>query len=532
MMNEEQVKQNGSGYEFAGMLGAAYRLSAEVGREVEALLKSNRERPLSQEEGRTLIRRAVHAIREGAIQRDDRETIAALSGDLDRLVERILRENGDVASTNVDQNGIIKTLSLEDHNGIAVRQVFPRPMFQGIEVPMDSGFVRTRDIKLWDENERLEIHLAQFQHEHGRKPSHEEILAILLGQTVLPGVMAKDEFQIQDLARSIAVNGVRKPPIIDVDGTLLDGNRRLAACLLVLNSPEFTSDERRRVERIFVWQLTKYATPNEREAVVVSLNFESECKKDWPDYVRARKVTDAWQAMLNLELRPPGSQRQRELKRKLARQFAYGNDVNKVNRFLKMMQWSDDFEDYLINERELDKYQVQHGASEHFQYFDELSKGDTAGGVAHTLNQDTTFKHLVFDLLYDDKFKNWNLVRNLRYNDADVRASLENARDQKCNTKGDLEDVQDDISAALTAARMRQRDQRVLGADTRIKVFVDWLVQLPMDAFHKEVKTPTLEALLGALKNVDAVVKTRREFEAERAAARANSEVLLFPEEI
>ena len=53
----------------------------------------------------------------------------------------------------------------------------------------------------------------------------------------------------------------------------------MAACNLILFGDEFDTSQRKRVEHIFVWQLTEDATPEEKEAVVVSLNFEPEFKK-------------------------------------------------------------------------------------------------------------------------------------------------------------------------------------------------------------------------------------------------------------
>src|SRR5437660_496758 len=83
-----------------------------------------------------------------------------------------------------------------------------------------------------------------------RRRTGEELLDIMLGNIQLPGVKEEDQFAIHELARSIAANGVRKPPIIDIDGKLLDGNRRVTACRLVLDSQDFTIEEKKRAEWI------------------------------------------------------------------------------------------------------------------------------------------------------------------------------------------------------------------------------------------------------------------------------------------
>src|SRR5207244_13582907 len=122
------------------------------------------------------------------------------------------------------------TLTLGSWNGSTAGPVRPRPVFHGRDVPMNSGFVNTADIGLWDGNARLDIHIGHFRQQHGRGPAPEELLDIMLSRMPLIGLAEKNQFEIIELARSIAINGVRKPPILDTDGTLLDGNRRVAAC--------------------------------------------------------------------------------------------------------------------------------------------------------------------------------------------------------------------------------------------------------------------------------------------------------------
>ncbi|MGH9904909.1 MAG: hypothetical protein ACRD8U_04900, partial [Pyrinomonadaceae bacterium] len=376
-------------------------------------------------------------------------------------------------------------VELSGRNGINPGPVFPTPCFHEIEVAMRSGFVKTGDIQLWPENVRLDLHLRQFQQRNGRGPDHSELLDIMLSKMDLPGLLEvpgvssreqKDQFAIDKLARSIANNGVRKPPILDIDGTLLDGNRRVAACWYILNNDEFDSKQKHRAEHIFVWQLTEHATDDQRSAVVVSLNFEDDCKEEWPEYVRAQKVFEEWQALLQLETRAPGTQRQAELKRSLSRKFALGPDTSVVNRYLKMVEWATEFEDYHINQKLRDEFEVKHRANRYFQYFDELSRGAGPGGVAHALGRDEGFKHLVFDLLFDGKFKNWRQIRELKliYDNEEAREALGRAR-----AENDPETAEDHLENAIDIARSIQASMREVGANTRIESFVKWLEELP-----------------------------------------------------
>jgi hypothetical protein len=488
--------------ELEAVIKAAYHISADVGQQVEQTLQLGREDPLCQDEAVRLLTKVITVLRRNAEASGDVAALKTLEGDVSGIVEQIIkggeriRHNGDYSAMRT-QITKPSRLELVAYNGIEPGHVLPTPWFHAREVPMRSGFVKTSAIQLWDANNRLDIHLGQFRRIHGREPHADELLSIMLSQLQLPGVTQGDQFEIVELANSIAVNGVRKPPIVDTDGTLLDGNRRVAACYYILNSDRFDSEQKRRAEYTYVWQITEHATESDREAVVVSLNFESDCKKPWPEYVKARKVYLEWQSMLAAEPRTPSSEHMRKMKRELSLKFALGPDTYTVNRYLKMIDWTNEFEEYQINDRGQDEYKVKHRANEYFQYFDELSKGTKPGSLAYELNQEDAFKHLVFDLLYQGKFKNWVLIRKLRHYDKDVRDALVKAREE-----ADLEEAQELVEAALTDAANRKRESRTVGANARVETFVKWLMDLPIGAFRDEIRPENLRLMLEALRLV------------------------------
>jgi hypothetical protein len=444
----------------------------------------------------------ITVLKRSAARRGDAATSKSLEGSIEKLIERVIstREGLDGSASEGQDRWPSRRVTLIARNRIDPGPVYPRPCFHGKEVAMNAGFIKTTDIELWDHNERLDIHLGQFRQKNGREPSAEELLDIMLSRMKLPGIEDGDQFKITELARSVAINGVRKPPIIDVDGTLLDGNRRVAACRYILSSDEFESDEKRRAEYIYVWQLTEHADDDDRNAVVVSLNFEHDCKEDWPDYVKARKVHEEWQAMLATEPRSPGPARQAEMKRALSKKFALGPDTSTVSRFLKMVDWANEFEEYHINVKGHDTYEVKHRANRYFQYFDELAKGTKPGGVAYALGQEEAFKHLVFDLLFDGKFKNWRQIRELKliYDNEEARGYLEKAK-----AAPDDEAAEEHLENAMTIARSRKAELREVGANTRIEAFVEWLEELPVRAFRDAIRPDNLKRLLKALRLVE-----------------------------
>lgn len=484
------------GKELNALLHEARAISADVEREVSELLDHAAMHPPRTDDVRRMLTRVI-----AALQRtngpEGMATATALAERLDEFVEEVARPRNPVDPVGDDADGR-SVLEIVARDGIEPGAVRPTPTFHGQDIPMDAGFVRVRDIRLWSGNERLEIHVAQFQQEFGREPSSGEVLKIMLSEEPMPGLSDDDQFKILDLARSIANNGVRKPPIIARDGTLLDGNRRIAACHLVLNSDEFTPEQRARVEWIQVWQLTEHSGPGDEELVVVSLNFEKDHKIEWSPYVKAKKVYEAWQEIITLEPRDPDRHRTAQLKRELSQRFALGPTPTVVNRYIKMMQWAEDFEEHQTLERGRDAYEVKHKMTEYFEYFDELAKGARKpDGVASVLGRDPVFKHLVYDLLFQDKFTSFRQIRDLRYvaDNSDALNGLKRARSIK-----DVEEAQDLVSIALASARTARAEVRETGVNFRIEKFVEWFEQLPIRTFRDTVEPKNIEALMRAFR--------------------------------
>lgn len=483
--------------EFKELFQEAFRVSQDAGMIIEESLKDVVNNPFSREDAEELLTAVITKIKDSARERGDNSTAQELEKNMHRLVEQALLARESILRRQLS-NSSQKVLELQPFNGVKPGPVHPRPTFHRYEVPMNCGGVKTTDILLWENNERLDIHVNQFRHVNGRGPTASELLDIMLSRMPLQGLAGKDQFKIEELARSIANNGVRKPPIIARDGTLLDGNRRVAACYYILNSDDFDSEQKKRAENVFVWQLTEHATEDDKSAVVVSLNFEPDSKQDWPEYVKAKIIYGEWQAMLARETNSPGAPRMAQMKRDLSAQFGYGNDPYMVNRYIKMVEWATDFEEHLVNDKSRNEYEVKHQASKYFQYFDELSKGTTPGGVAYTLGQNEGYKHLVFDLLFQGKFKNFTLIRNLKFHNDDVVDALIKARDTN-----DVETAQDDIEIKLNEAKAQMKESRIGNPNQRIEIFSKWLEALPISAFRDSILPGNLVKLQKALELVN-----------------------------
>jgi len=489
---------------FTELVQEAALISQDVADRVADALQIGREQPLDVGEAQRLLTKVVEVLADSVEARGDTARARDLSEQVDALVARVMAVRASWGRPTPKRE--VTFPLLDEYNGIVPEAVRPRPIFHGRAVPMRTGYVRTMDLKLWGQNERLEIHLEQFRDEHGREPNPDETLDIMLSKLPIRGIPAKeaqDQFAIVELARSIAVNDVQKKPIVDIDGTLLDGNRRVAACRHILMSSEFTPEQKERASYIYVQQLTEDAGPKDRRAVIVALNFEPDCKLQWPEYVKARKIYQRWQEILTFEARSLDRREEAILKRELSMQFGLGPETNTVNRYLRMIEWARRFEDYHVVDQNRDEHEVRHTANHYIQYFDELSKGVREGGVAWTLNQHDAFRGVVFNLLLDGKFRNWKQIRDLKH-----VATNEDARQllRKAANEPDRDEAMEMVEDATSIARTSRAEQRVLGANTRIKSFVKWLEQLPARAFMPgedgAIEPSNIKRLVRALKFV------------------------------
>lgn len=484
------------------LIDDARNLTADVSGQVEEILKKGVAKPLTRAQARRLLTEVVGVVSRHAEDLGDNETVASLTEEdfVGKVMDAREKLAGGASANSAGSGKRKPRVRLKKHNGIPPGPVFPTPTFHRHEVPMMSGFVKLNEIQLWGENERLDVHVNQFREENGgRAPTGEEVLTIMLTQMPLQGVAKEDEFKITDLARSIANNGVRRPPVIDLDGTLRDGNRRVAACNYILSSDAFTAEQRKRAEWLFVWQLTEHATDEDRELVMVSLNFEPDHKQEWPTYVKARKVWDEWQRLLALEPRAPARARQLDLLRQVADDFALGPGLTQTQRYIRMVAWANDFEEHQVTVRKRDEYEVKHRAAQKFEYFDELSKGANPGGVAHTLGQDEKLKELAFDLLFQNKFKKFSQIRLLKHlpSNPEMVKALRKARSEK-----DVETGREQVEDTLVELQAQRAEKRKLGANARIEAFCEWLEQVPLAAPRDNITDENLEKLLSALKLV------------------------------
>lgn len=358
-------------------------------------------------------------------------------------------------------------LALFDWDNFQVRPA-PTSTFLGRTIALQEGYARTRDIDFWPENKRLAIHLRNFRRKEGRNPDPEELKGMLWPK----GSTSKgDPYEIGELADDIAARGVVTPPVIDYWGTAWDGNRRLAACLYILASDEYSDEQKERASRVRVWQTNEHATKDQIDAIVTSLNFGKDLKKPWPEYVRARDVYESFIGLYDIEAsrRTLNEKDETKIRRRVAQRD--GIKTAEVTRYCKMVTWALEFENF-YREQGRDESEIETRTAELFQYFYELDAGVGDDKLANRFAGDEAFRAIVFDLLFDGKIKNFPQIRELRkvYDTPEALDQLKEAHAQPNVAMGRA-----GVADAIFTARKKSEEHRQAGKASELASIAKWL---------------------------------------------------------
>jgi len=196
------------------------------------------------------------------------------------------------------------------------------------------------------------------------------------------------------------------------------------------------------------------------EKVLVEENFVDDCRKEWPNFIKARKVHEAYQ-----ELVAAGFRRTAALD-ELAGQF--GIKRGAAERFIKVMNCIEEFQDFHseadveAGRNAKDEYDITMRAQKYFEYFDELQKS----AVQRTLQVDPELRAKVFERLYDGDFVSFAQIRKIPAISADRYA-----RDKFMLGNGHqaVQDAIDWITVTGMARKAVNNNERVIS----FKRFVD-----------------------------------------------------------
>jgi hypothetical protein len=454
------------------LIEAAAVLSQDHGELVAEAVRVAREHPLDEESARRLYTRIVEMLRrhDGADLSGNEEK--ALAADVASEVERIVSSTTRPAAETAGVPFVTR-------NGLKPRTVIPVPTFNGKAIPMTEGYVDVETLALWKSNHRLVLVVKEFEERNGRSPNPDELVKLMQGAIHLPSLEKTDPFKLKPLADSIARKGVEVAPIVTFGGEPKDGNRRIAASLLVLYGKDYDAAEKERAQYIRVWRAPDGTTEDQFDAIVVSRNFESDYKEPWPEFIKGRLVVQEYE---NRKRQITGRVTRAELLRirqEVAKDFAI--KPGEVERYDKMVYWADDFSAY-HQEQGGDPAAVRYKTEKNFQWFYEIDAGRGNEKLTRKLDGDDELKAVVYDLMFH-VLDSGAQVRDLHrvVGDAETSATLLKAHEMM---NRDPDGALDMVEDAITEAKRRNVKRRSIGFEDFLKTMVDRLGTTPPDQWN------------------------------------------------
>jgi len=265
-------------------------------------------------------------------------------------------------------------------------------LYSGRKLIVWEGRVKTSDIKGWVDNPRIEL---------AKKGLVQKVGERALTQDEIADLMKNDpDVKLKDLRDDIIKNGLREPLTLSFEGKLLDGNRRFFAIIYALETMPITDSNRQDLETVHAYVLTQEATDEDEQNVLVEENFSASLKIEWPYYVKALKVMEAYESGLT-----PAD---------IAKKFRWKK--SDVQDTLKIHEIITDFITYATSPRdlsddgggglELSELDAEIVAAKNYQFFNEAQKS-----FFNPLKTDIEFKIQFFKWIYEGKFSSFPEVR-------------------------------------------------------------------------------------------------------------------------
>jgi hypothetical protein len=470
-------------------------LSEDFGAEVEKAVRAARERPLDASRARHLYTRILEILRthNGDLTDEERADVA----------EEVRREVNEIVASADRPSPLGDGDFFIEHNGLVSRPVVPMPTFNDKAVDMTEGYVDIEKLKLWKGNHRLSLLVQEFEeHNGGREPEEDELVPLMQGSIHLPSLDRTDPFSLKPLAESIARKGVETPPIVSFEGEPKDGNRRIAASLLVVYGKSYDPAQKRRARYIRVWRAPENTTEDQFEAIVVSRNFERDHKEPWPEYIKGKLVVDEYE-LRRREIKGRVTKAAlKKVREEVARDFAI--EPREVKRYDDMIHWAEDFTAYHLDQGR-DPAAIRYKTEKNFQWFYEIDAGKGDQKLTRKLDSDDELKAVVYDLMFD-VLESGTQVRSLykvvgNAETAQMLLKAHEMADKDPEAAGDL------VDDAITEAKRRSVRRRSIGFEDYLKAMVERLGTTPPDQWNdvdtelllqvRRVMTSTLGAIKG-----------------------------------
>ena len=344
-------------------------------------------------------------------------------------------------------------------------------LYNGRKILVWEGRIKIELIQAWVENPRIELEKKKYLSKVGqREITDDEIFTLMKNDS---------DVKLKDLRDDIIKNGLREPLTLSFSAKLLDGNRRFFAIKYALEGMAQTDPNRQDLETVDVHVLSEIATEEDEQNVLVEENFSASLKIEWPDYVKARKVINAYEGdCLTID--------------QLSSKFSWAK--SKIKETIKIHEIITDFIVYATSGIDhsdetggglgLSEQEAEALAAKNYQFFNEAQKS-----FYDSLKSDIDFKIQFFKWIAESKFSSFPEVR-IAYKVW-----------QHPEAKSII--LQPDPAAAKSAKAILDYDSRVVRSDAeaeaRIENFVKFLKELTAGEFQK-IPSQTalkLEAALG-----------------------------------
>jgi len=290
----------------------------------------------------------------------------------------------------------------------------------------------------WVDNPRIEVEKRRFQATHGARELTQDEVFDIMKNTV--------EFKLADLRDDILKNGLREPLTLSWSGRLLDGNRRFFALKYALESMSPTDPNRQDLEKVPAYVLLEDASEEDEQNVLVEENFSASLKLEWPDYVKAQMVVNAYRNGAGLD------------ERQIAKKFGWSKQ--KVIEAIKIDEIIQSFMTFATDPKDpedetggglgLSETDAENICAKNYQYFNEAKKS-----FANQLKTEPDFAIQFFKWIYEGKFSSFPEVRIAykAWNSPEAKAAL----------------MQPDPTAAKSAKAIIDYNSRVVKTNDEIE---------------------------------------------------------------
>lgn len=272
------------------------------------------------------------------------------------------------------------------------RPIEKQRLYNGRKLMVWEGKIKISSISGWVDNPRIELAKKKLKHLLGDRQLTQEEIADLMKND--------PEVRLKELRDDILKNGLREPLTLSHSGKLLDGNRRFFAIKYALESFDITDPNRQDLETIDAFVLSKVASEEDEQNVLVEENFSPSLKIEWPDYVKALRVVEASENGLTPD----------QISKKFSWPKSKIKDTLKIQEiiteFISFATAPCDPEDESGGGLGLTEQEAETIAAKNYQYFNEAKKS-----FFDALKTDFEFKIQFFKWIKEGKFSGFAEVR-------------------------------------------------------------------------------------------------------------------------